>query len=65
MDDNFQEFTMSGVTQLLKQFAADESGATAVEYSLIVSLIFLAVVGVVQSVATKTTSMYGVIEAAM
>lgn len=56
---------MSGVTQLLKQFAADESGATAVEYSLIVSLIFLAVVGVVQSVATKTTSMYGVIEAAM
>ena len=56
---------MSGVAKLLKQFLADESGATAVEYSLIVSLIFLAVVGIVQSVATKTTSMYGVIESAM
>ena len=56
---------MSAFTYLLKAFAADESGATAVEYGLICSLIFLAVVPVVESVAGKTISMYGVIEGAM
>ena len=56
---------MTAFSRLMKTFAADDSGATAVEYGLICSLIFLAVVPIVSSVASKTISMYGVIEGAM
>ena len=53
------------MTKVIKRFVSDESGATAIEYSLICSLIFLAVVSIMQSVAGKTISMYAVIEGAM
>lgn len=56
---------MTAVTRFLQRFRADDSGATAVEYGLICSLIFLAVVPVVSSVADKTINMYGIIEGAM
>jgi len=36
----------------------DQSGATAVEYGLILALIFLAMVGAVQSFGNRTTKMW-------
>jgi pilus assembly protein Flp/PilA len=56
---------VTNLTLFLKRFRADESGATAVEYGLICSLIFLAVVPIMGSVADKTINMYGIIEGAM
>ncbi len=43
----------------LKALFASQTGATAIEYALIISLIFLAMVGAVSQVATKTNSMWG------
>jgi pilus assembly protein Flp/PilA len=40
------------------RLARDESGATAVEYGLIVALIFLAIIGGLSTFATNETSMY-------
>jgi len=46
----------------LKQFCKDESGTTAIEYGLIMSLIFLAIVGGVRGMANKTVNMYNNIQ---
>jgi len=43
---------------MLKSLRRDQSGATAVEYGLILSLIFLAVAGTISTVAQKTTGMW-------
>ena len=40
----------------LKTFAGDESGATAIEYALIASLIAVALVGALTSLGTKLSS---------
>ena len=40
------------------RLARDESGATAVEYGLIVALIFLAILGGLSTFATNETAMY-------
>ena len=56
---------MRALCRLMTRVACDESGATAVEYGLLCSLIFLAVVPVVQSVAGSTIDMYGLITGAM
>ena len=45
----------------LKTFARDKSGATAVEYGLIVSLIFLVILSAVTAFGTKSTNMYNTI----
>lgn len=42
----------------LQDLLRDRRGATAVEYGLILSLIFLAMVVAIQGVATQTTSMW-------
>jgi len=42
----------------LKKLGRDASGATAVEYGLILSLIFLAMVGAVQTFGTEATGMW-------
>lgn len=42
----------------IKRFARDERGATAIEYGLIVALVFLAVVTAVNNFASKTNTMY-------
>jgi len=41
------------MTSLFKQFARDESGATAIEYGLIASLIALVIIGAVGALGTK------------
>lgn len=45
-----------------RRFIADDHGATAIEYSLIVGLIFLAIVSAVKGFTTETSSMYEEIE---
>jgi pilus assembly protein Flp/PilA len=42
--------------RLALSFATDESGATAIEYGLIVSLIFLVIVAAVTNFSTKFTT---------
>jgi pilus assembly protein Flp/PilA len=40
------------------RLARDESGATAIEYGLIVALIFLAIIGGLSTFATNENAMY-------
>ena len=49
----------------LRAFVRDESGATAIEYGLIVSLIFLAIVGAVKGYVNSTSEMYSEISSAI
>lgn len=48
----------SRLATMLADFRRDDSGATAIEYGLIVSLIFLAVVGAIRSYTETTSGMY-------
>jgi pilus assembly protein Flp/PilA len=43
---------------LLKNFADDETGATAIEYALIAGLIFLVIIPAVGHVGTKLTNTF-------
>ena len=52
------------VTKLLKQVGSDNAGATAVEYGLIVSLIVLAMVGALQSVANANNDVWSTVQTA-
>ena len=49
------------VVKFLKKLGRDDSGATAVEYGLIVALIFLAMIGAVNSFAGTTIAMWNTI----
>jgi pilus assembly protein Flp/PilA len=46
------------MNNFLCRLIADEKGATAVEYGLIIALIVIAIVGAVNGVATATTDMW-------
>lgn len=48
----------------LHGIVADEKGATAVEYGLILALVFLAMVGAVAALATETSAMWNSVAAA-
>lgn len=48
-----------------REFAADDAGATAIEYGLIVALIFLAIIGAVKGYVNSTSAMYSKISSAM
>ncbi|OFW98826.1 MAG: hypothetical protein A3E78_13400 [Alphaproteobacteria bacterium RIFCSPHIGHO2_12_FULL_63_12] len=50
---------------LVKDFARDERGSTAIEYGLIVSLIFLAITAAVNSFTSKTNVMYSTIQSTL
>jgi pilus assembly protein Flp/PilA len=52
----------SRLARAIDRFAADERGATAIEYGLIVALLFLAIVGAVRNFSTATNEMYSEIE---
>ena len=47
------------------EFLGDEEGATAIEYGLIVSLVFLAIMAGVNQVADTNSEMYDEITSAM
>ena len=46
------------LSQLAKRFARDESGATAIEYGLIVALIFLAITAAINGFTRESGAMY-------
>jgi len=50
--------SLETITRVFKSFFEDENGATAIEYSLIAGLLFLAIVGSVRAVTTSTSTMY-------
>jgi pilus assembly protein Flp/PilA len=56
---------MRAIVRSLRAFAADEVGATAIEYGLICSLIVLVILAAMQAVAGATTAMYDLIVNAM
>jgi len=43
---------------VLSRFLSDESGATAIEYALIASLIAVAIIAAVQTVGTKVSTVF-------
>jgi pilus assembly protein Flp/PilA len=43
---------------LLHDFVLDETGATAIEYGIIVALIFLVIISAVSAFATNATAMF-------
>jgi pilus assembly protein Flp/PilA len=49
----------------LSRFAADDAGATAIEYGLIVAFIFLAIIGGLSAFATNENAMYTKISTAI
>ena len=46
------------MTQFIKRFAKDESGATAIEYGMIAALIAVAIITVVGSIGTKLNTSF-------
>ncbi|NEU10878.1 Flp family type IVb pilin [Methylobacterium sp. BTF04] len=49
------------MTKIFKRFAADESGATAIEYGLIASLIAVAIITVLGTVGTNLKATLGAV----
>lgn len=58
-------FSLRAALRVAKRFAASRSGATAIEYGLIVSLIFLAIIGAVRGYVDSTSVMYSEIVSAI
>jgi pilus assembly protein Flp/PilA len=56
---------MQRISKFARAFAKNESGATAIEYGLICSLIFVVIIASVTAVADSTVAMYELISAAM
>jgi pilus assembly protein Flp/PilA len=50
---------------LIKRFYADESGATAIEYTLIISLVFLAILGAMTLFSDNIKAMFSAISSAV
>ena len=48
--------------KILKRFLQDRSGATGIEYGLIVAGILLAIIAVVQGVGTQLASVFGTVK---
>jgi pilus assembly protein Flp/PilA len=53
------------MSELLKRFAKDESGATAIEYGLIAAGISVAIITVVQGLGTKLNTTFGKVKNAL
>ncbi len=51
------------MTQLLTRFVHDESGATAIEYGLIASLIAVAIIAVLGTLGTNISSTFSKVSA--
>jgi len=49
----------------LKNFVANESGATAIEYALIASLIAVVIITAVQTVGTKVSTVFSEVGGAL
>jgi pilus assembly protein Flp/PilA len=53
------------MTNLVKRFAKDESGATAIEYGLIAAGISVAIIAVVQGLGTALNTKLGAVQTAL
>ncbi len=53
------------MTNLVKRFADDESGATAIEYGLIAAGISVAIIATVQGLGTKLNSTFTSVQNAL
>ena len=53
------------MTKLVTRFAKDESGATAVEYSLIAAGISVSIIAVVQGLGSKLTTTFTAVQTAL
>ena len=53
------------MTQFIKRFVRDESGATAIEYGLIVALIAVVLVTALTALGTKLGTTFGKVESAL
>jgi len=53
------------MTNLVKRFAKDESGATAIEYGLIAAGISVAIIAVVQGLGTALNTKFGSVQTAL
>ena len=51
--------------KMLREFIADETGATAIEYGLIAAGIALAIISAVQGVGTKLSTNFGKISTSL
>ena len=51
------------MTQLLKRFTHDESGATAIEYGLIASLIAVAIITILGTLGTNLSATFSKVSA--
>jgi pilus assembly protein Flp/PilA len=62
-----QQWTEEATTmrRMLKDFLADESGATAIEYGLIAAGIALAIITVVNGLGTKLNSKFSAINSSL
>jgi pilus assembly protein Flp/PilA len=52
---------MKVILMLLKRFLVDESGATAIEYALIASMIALVIIGSLRTIGTKLSAKFAAI----
>ena len=51
------------MNKLFARFVKDQSGATAIEYGLIASLISVAIIGALTTIGSKLTSTFGTVSA--
>lgn len=47
---------------LLKRIGADNGGATAIEYGLILALIAISIIGVMDNLGNETTTLWNTVE---
>jgi pilus assembly protein Flp/PilA len=55
----FAAYSGESDMSLFRRFAQDASGATAIEYALMASLIAIAIIGAVQLVGTQVSTVFG------
>jgi pilus assembly protein Flp/PilA len=53
------------LTNLIKRLCADESGATAIEYGLIVALIAVVIIGAVTALGTNLNAKFSAVGSAV
>jgi pilus assembly protein Flp/PilA len=53
------------MTNLVKRFAKDESGATAVEYGLVAAGISVAIIAVMQGLGSKLNTTFSSVQSAL
>lgn len=56
---------MSTMTTLVRRFTADDSGASLVEYGMLVLLIAVVVIGAVTTLGTKINTGFGKVNTAL